>query len=829
MRTATALSVLLLSALLVVTAAAPARAFSISMIAGKEVKWSVQDVPYYVDADGWSGISNGSDVTAIVQSFDVWEGVSCSFLGFTQAGTTTSTAVLPLGSEPNGKNEVVWKEGYWPFSSYTLGVTSPIYSYTGIISEADIALNGTISWSASGMTWNDMDIQSVAVHEMGHLFGIGHVLQWDESDPPTMAPYVDPYGKSATLHQDDINGICYLYPQGGAYACSTNGQCPNVIADAANGEEYYSAKYSCSGGTCKLNPASSGNGDVGSSCGDDGDCKSGLFCLQTTEGSFCTKWCTAGTDCPNQFYCVEVDGSNKICFGSGVVGNGNFGEFCYQNSDCKSPYICMEWWSGNFCTSVCNDPTGGTGCPAKHTCYPMPGLPSGKGACMPGTAAKKENGTSCSQSSDCKSGMCFPTPGTDKKICRDSCSPSAPSCPANFKCVALPGDTTGTKGGCLPATVLPEKSDGVACSGAWECKSNYCYYDSEMGLSTCRSLCNPASPSCPAGTTCLTLTSGVGACLPLPPEPLPAGSWCQHHYDCVSGYCQLLPGTTDKYCRSTCTSGSGCKGAFECVFYDSPDVGVCMPLGKNVGAVCSSSTECTTQICWSEQGAGLCLLPCINGACATGYTCDTGTAYGPVCELSISTLAVGQSCDVAVQCMSQLCIAGICRQPCSVAAPSCPAGQGCVPVSSDTQGACVTPGALAPGADCTQDFECSSLLCVDTGTGRACAQACDPASGQCPDGTSCETLPELSGVGGCFQEGSTPGNPDNPHDPPDTQPKVSEPSGSCAAGLTHRAASPASLLCLLLAAAVLATAGAATGRQRRNAGIGFQGPSRASE
>ena len=76
---------------------APAHAYSIATVGGKEVKWSIFDVGYYLDSNGWSGISNGSDLQALVQSFNDWQAVSCSKLKFHKVGDTTTTNVLPTG------------------------------------------------------------------------------------------------------------------------------------------------------------------------------------------------------------------------------------------------------------------------------------------------------------------------------------------------------------------------------------------------------------------------------------------------------------------------------------------------------------------------------------------------------------------------------------------------------------------------------------------------------------------------------------------------------------------------------------------------------------
>ena len=326
---------LLLVLVVVLLAPSSAYAYSISTVGGKEVRWNISDVGYYLGANGWSGITNGKDKTELNKSFSDWQSVTCSKLAFHQIGETNVTTVLPVGASANGKNELIWKEGYWPFGNYVLGVTSPMYSFTGTISEADIAFNGTISWNTNGSMWNSIDVKSVGIHEIGHFFGLQHNLSFNENDPPTMAPYADPYGKSASLHNDDKNGICFLYPKT-SYSCTSDSQCPYVVEDNSEGEEYYASQYNCVSGGCQPETGSSnpGAGELGSYCGDDTDCQSQLFCVKTTEGNWCSQWCSvSGQNCPSGFACyvVEDDNDEGICVGG--LKNKVFGEYCFADCD----------------------------------------------------------------------------------------------------------------------------------------------------------------------------------------------------------------------------------------------------------------------------------------------------------------------------------------------------------------------------------------------------------------------------------------------------------------------------------------------------------------
>jgi len=791
----------------------PARlhAFGISTVGGKVVKWGIDDVGYYGDSNGWAGISNGSDKQAIVKSFNDWQGVACSFLKFHKLGDTTVGDVLTTGAQPNDKNELIWKEGYWPFGKSVLGVTSPLFNFGGKIIEADIAFNGTIGWNTNGSFWSSMDVKSVAIHEIGHFFGLQHNLQFNENDPPTMAPAVDPYGKSASLHQDDKNGICFLYPAT-AYTCSSSSQCPYVVDDNAQGKEYYASHFQCQGGACvpDSGPVQPGQGELGATCGGDADCKSPTFCLKTGDGNWCTQWCDAqAQDCPAGFGCYVVEGSDDgVC--ASIASSVDFGGYCFSDLECKSGLFCLEWWSGPLCTKECSDVDGGTGCPAAYTCYPSPQAPGGLGACIPGSVNKKDTGQACSISSECKSGMCFPSPGTTAKYCREKCEPGSTTCPGGTKCVGLPGDMTGLKGGCLPFSILPEKADGASCEGNWQCASSYCYFDAEVGKATCRRLCDLGADDCPEGTACLEVGPDQGACLPAI-EPQPEGSACLHHHECTTGFCVLLPGTQKKFCRNACTTGSGCKTGFQCVFSDDPEVGACMPLGKATGEACSSSVECTTQVCWAESGPTVCLDPCVTGQCNAGFECSMFTPYGPVCLPVAGIFEVGISCTTDSQCRSGICLNSLCRAGCDLLSPSCPADQGCVPIQNTTAGACVTTGGLADSASCSNDFECQSLLCVEAqGHARACWAPCAPGQPCAPE-RECLAVSEMDGVGACVPvepvveepEDAGTQQPEAETEEPGTQTDAPVGSSSgCTSGPSP--GRPAGLLLLLLSFGLLA-------------------------
>lgn len=314
----------LAAACLATLGAERAWAYSISLTEGNYVvRWFSNRISFQLDADGTSDISNGSDLTAVRAAVQSWNTVACSNLELIESGTTTQTSNIITENRTDGINRVVWVEdSRWEFGPYVLGVTSPVYYNDGEIDEADIVFNGyNTSWSTNG-TYTD--VESVAVHEFGHFFGLQHVLGGENmSDPPTMSPAVDEYLRTRTLTQDDANGACFLYPAS-AHQCSAAGDCPRVVDVDNYGEEYYSASSTCSGGQCGgFQTVQPGSTQLGGTCGVNSECVAGLFCQPVYgAGSFCAQDCNpAASDCPCGFDCLGYqDSSGGACLPASQVG-----------------------------------------------------------------------------------------------------------------------------------------------------------------------------------------------------------------------------------------------------------------------------------------------------------------------------------------------------------------------------------------------------------------------------------------------------------------------------------------------------------------------------
>ncbi len=140
------------------------------------------------------------DYYAFVQGARAWNVVSCSDFRFAYGGIRNRTV-------PSNDDLQVVK-----WDTCDPGVLGVTYLVTnGPNRECDMIMCTGWDWNCGpGPTgWSEIDIQSVVCHELGHVLGLGH----SSYTAATMYAYMN-YGDDSkrTLHFDDIDGLCYLYP-----------------------------------------------------------------------------------------------------------------------------------------------------------------------------------------------------------------------------------------------------------------------------------------------------------------------------------------------------------------------------------------------------------------------------------------------------------------------------------------------------------------------------------------------------------------------------------------------------------------------------------------
>lgn len=634
---------LTLLALCVVSLPQRVRATSVSWAnSSKIVRWPTRTVKFAIDKNGFSGITDGSDVQAVLQAFQMWQSVSCSDLKFEYLANQAvdPNKMMPAVyqqnggyyyQEANGVNELGWVTN-WPYGPFVLGVTVPTFLLSGEITEADIAFNAGTTWITNPQGNNNQknDVLSIALHEIGHLFGAQHVLGgFSEDAPPVMAPSAASWRWQTTrvLKDDDKRAICFLYPTT-TYTCTSDAECPYVVADQGN-KEIYLARYLCKSGSCSAVSyvIPSANKGLGESCvSDQYDCKPELYCQPMQNGSVCSRDCDPNnSDCPANFYCAGFfNSSGGACLpGSAPQPDQpkKLGELCAYSSQCESGLCVGVSQTQSYCRAKCNPNT--PTCAQGTYCAP---LQSSGGACIPGdppggSGQKKPNGQACVSGSDCESGVCAGDQTSGQYYCRQQCQPATPNCGQNESCVGF-ADSGG--GACIPSASTTQQNDkgtGAPCGGDAECTSKQCIRLAEDAPAFCTATCAQDS-DCPCGMECSNTSIGK-LCIPGDRVGcVELGGSCTLSSECTSGVC-----ATGK-CADACdiTLSEQCDLPAKCKRNEKGSVsGSCVTPGtKKVGDVCLGDDECETLFCEdSGQGAKICLVPCRADQpnCPSGQSC----------------------------------------------------------------------------------------------------------------------------------------------------------------------------------------------------------------
>jgi hypothetical protein len=195
---------------------------SVRTLAGDvvSVRWSSTPVRWFVTDRGVSGVSAPDFQAAMTRAFATWQAVPSAdvefqFVGFTSAPPSDDDGLNVLGFQDRPELERVLGQ-----TEFTVDLR------TGDLVETDIFFNATFNWSVAtpGVTGR-FDLESVALHEVGHLLGLGHSALGETELMPNgrrrvissgavMFPIALGPANTADreLQPDDVAGVSDIYP-----------------------------------------------------------------------------------------------------------------------------------------------------------------------------------------------------------------------------------------------------------------------------------------------------------------------------------------------------------------------------------------------------------------------------------------------------------------------------------------------------------------------------------------------------------------------------------------------------------------------------------------
>ena len=193
-----------------------------SLVGGARVSisWANRTIRYSVADVAVPGVTVDALEAALQRASQSWASAPGSNITFQYVGRTAARPLPGDGRNTIGFLNIPELEG-------VLGVTVTLVDVvSGEVVESDMVLNSDSEWSVANAGEEDAyDVESIALHEMGHMLGLDHSalgffeVRDDEARlaaaEAVMFPFAFDPGSIAgrTLKSDDIAGVAAIYPE----------------------------------------------------------------------------------------------------------------------------------------------------------------------------------------------------------------------------------------------------------------------------------------------------------------------------------------------------------------------------------------------------------------------------------------------------------------------------------------------------------------------------------------------------------------------------------------------------------------------------------------
>lgn len=171
---------------------------------GEPVRWPEEGSAIFYLVSTRDGEVHGRKVEALDRAFHSWQKNLPGNISFVFAGSSEQRR-----AERDGTNLLVWVYRDWEHGPEVAALATTWYCpVSGLIDEVDIEFNARdYEWSTS-RRGEGLDLESVALHEIGHLLGLGHSFHPSAVMHDTVSPGPN---FSRSLTRDDLEGAWLLY------------------------------------------------------------------------------------------------------------------------------------------------------------------------------------------------------------------------------------------------------------------------------------------------------------------------------------------------------------------------------------------------------------------------------------------------------------------------------------------------------------------------------------------------------------------------------------------------------------------------------------------